>query len=165
MWQRKLFSGWNFQFFSCLTESICLERKLVHLTGKMSLRPPKRFFYLYDKHLKQIDYIIETMKSDCGSVESKGHCSIIRSVFSQMGRHILPVLSSVVDSYLFFGLNTVSVPPLCITAKYTPRVDVAGLGNEKLILHVRRRRAPPLSLCMQTWTEKKKKGGYCESVQ
>lgn len=104
------------------------------------------------------------MNSDCGSVESKGHCSIIRSVFSQMGRHILPVLSSVVESYLFFGPNTVSVPPLCITAKSTPRVDVAGLGNEKLILHVRRRRAPPLSLCMQTWTEKRKKS-YCESLQ
>jgi len=66
---------------------------------------------------------------------------------------------------LFFCLYTVFVPPLCITAKYTPFVDVAGLGNEKLILHVRQRREPPLLsfflffsvFCLQTWTESEKR--------
>lgn len=68
---------------------------------------------------------------------------------------------SVVDSYIFFCLDAVFVPPLCISAKFTPFVDVAGLGNEKLKLHVRQRRAPPLLFfliffCLQTWTEKKR---------
>lgn len=51
------------------------------------------------------------------------------------------LLSSVVQSWIFLS---VFVPPLCVSAKYPPCVDVAGLGNEKLKLHVRRRRAPPL---------------------
>lgn len=47
-------------------------------------------------------YIIETTKteSERGSAESEGRCSTI-SVSSQMGQHILPFFSSVVDSYLF----------------------------------------------------------------
>lgn len=59
--------------------------------------------------------------------------------------------------FSFFCLNTVSVPPLCISAKYTPCVDVAGLGNEKLILHVRQRRAPPLFLLANVDTKEKKR--------
>lgn len=90
-------------------------------------------------------------------MESKGHCSILKRVLSEMGRSILPFFSSVVDSCLFFGLNTVSVPPPCARAKFTPCVDVAGLGNEKLKLHVRRRRAPPLSLFACKRGQKRKK--------
>lgn len=52
--------------------------------------------------MEQGEYMIETIEteSECRSVESKGPCSII-SVLNQIGGHILPFFSSVVDSYLF----------------------------------------------------------------
>lgn len=59
-----------------------------------------------------------------------------------------PLLLSPFSSPLWSnpGFVSVFVPPLCVSAKYPPCVDVAGLGNEKLKLHVRQRRAPPLLL-------------------
>lgn len=52
--------------------------------------------------MQQVGYIIEALEteSECRSVESKGRWSTI-SVLSQMGQHILPFFSSVVDSDLF----------------------------------------------------------------
>lgn len=112
--------------------------------------------------MQQGAYIIETKEteSECRSVESKGHRSII-SVFSQMGQHILPFFSSVVDSYLFLVsflfllfASRPSILPVLMWQAWEMNNFMSGEGGPLLSLSFR----------LQTWTEKGKKK-YCQSVQ
>lgn len=69
-----------------------------------------------------------------------------------------PTLTCFQGSTLFLFLLFASQPSIL-------PVDVAGLGNEKVILHVRRR-APPLSLsACKRGQKRKRKKSYCESLQ
>lgn len=92
--------------------------------------------------MQQKAYFIETVEteSECRSVESKGRCSII-SVLSEMGQHILPFFSSVVDSYLFLVsflfllfASRPSILPVLMWQAWEMRNFMSGEGGPLLSL-------------------------------
>lgn len=114
--------------------------------------------------MQQKAYFIETVEteSECRSVESKGRCSII-SVLSEMGQHILPFFSSVVDSYLFLVsflfllfASRPSILPVLMWQAWEMRNFMSGEGGPLLSL---------FSLANVDRKGEKKPKNYCASVQ
>lgn len=118
-----------------------------------------------NKDMQQGRHILEALEtgSECRSVESKGRWSII-SVLSQMGQHILPFLSSVVDSDLFLVsflfllfASQPSLLPVLMWQAWEMKNFMSGKGGPLLSL---------FSLANVDRKGKKKiKKNYCESVQ
>lgn len=111
--------------------------------------------------MQQKAYFIET-ESECRSVESKGRCSII-SVLSEMGQHILPFFSSVVDSYLFLVsflfllfASRPSILPVLMWQAWEMRNFMSGEGGPLLSL---------FSLANVDRKGEKNPKNYCASVQ